>query len=381
MPIQTNLFEEEVRETPVVLSYGLGVDSTSILLRWLHEPDSRDFPLESLTVLTAMVGDEFADTKRLVETHILHRLREFRVRYVQVGRAGPLQAQGIQVLDDSREPKRLFIEGGYTLSQELQSNGTVPQVASGQRRCTHHFKGYPLTAWTDQEFGDHPVRKVIGYNADEKARALKSEGYSTDTRKGEYPLIEWEWGRKKCEEYIAQIVGETWRKSCCTFCPFAAGKPDVLDRYRESPNEAAEALFLEYVSLTLNPKMTLYSRRSLRSVLEKDGNVVALRLFQEHLNETPWAVYRVRRIVWAKGRADRKTERLQEGSRDKVVSVLLKQGAKAEGDHLRLHVRKRGETYPTIEEMLVACPAVVDDKCRPKFQENWQRMSGGGTLW
>lgn len=28
---------------PVVLSYGLGVDSTAILLRWIHEPASRDF--------------------------------------------------------------------------------------------------------------------------------------------------------------------------------------------------------------------------------------------------------------------------------------------------------------------------------------------------
>ncbi len=31
------------------------------------------------------------------------------------------------------------------------------------------------------------------------------------------------------------------------FCPFAQGKADVLNRYRESPCEAAEALFLEHV--------------------------------------------------------------------------------------------------------------------------------------
>ena len=375
-----NLFETGQEKTPVVLSYGLGVDSTSILLRWLHEPDSRDFELDKLIALTAMTGDEFESTRKLVETHILHRLRAFRVRYVQIGRIGPLQADGITILDDSREPTKLFMEGNYKLSQELQSNGTVPQVATGQRRCTAHFKGFPLTAWTDQEFGEQPVRKIIGYNADEEDRALRSEGYSTDTRLGEYPLISWGWGRKKCEGYIRQMVGETWLKSACTMCPFSGGKPEVLQRYHESPAEAAEALFIEFLALAMNERMTLFSKKSLRAVLEKNGHAEALRIFHERLAEIPWAVYRVRRLLWAKGRGDRCTERLSEGKRDQVVADLLKQGAQVEGDHVRLWVRQRGEEYPGLEEMLVACPAVVDEKSRPRFSENWDRLSGKGLF-
>jgi transposase len=41
----------------------MGVDSTALLLRWLHDPDSRDFDLDQLIVITAMTGDEFPDTR------------------------------------------------------------------------------------------------------------------------------------------------------------------------------------------------------------------------------------------------------------------------------------------------------------------------------
>lgn len=266
MPATPSLFGPDHEETPVVLSYGMGIDSTALLLRWLTEPDSRDFDLTDLTVLTAMTGDEFADIEHLVTTHILHRLREARVRFVQVARTGRLEGDGITVLDDSREPAHLHVRGPYRLSDELLAVGTVPQVAHGQRRCTHHFKGFPLTAWTRREFGDSPIRRVIGYNADEQSRADRAEGYSTDDQPFEFPLVSWGWGRERCEAHIREITGETWRKSCCVFCPFTQGKQDVLARYRESPCEAAEALFLEHVSLCINPAMTLYSSRSLPTV-------------------------------------------------------------------------------------------------------------------
>ena len=358
----------------------MGIDSTALLLRWLAEPDSRDFALADLTVLTAMTGDEFADTEHLVTTHILHRLREARVRFVQVARTGRLEGDGITVLDDSREPAQLHMRGPYRLSDELLSVGTVPQVAHGQRRCTHHFKGFPLTAWTRREFGASPIRRVIGYNADEAARADRAEGYSTDDQPFEFPLVSWGWGRERCAAYVREITSETWRKSCCVFCPFTQGKPDVLARYRESPCEAAEALFLEYVSLCMNPAMTLYGSKSLRSVIETDGNHEAVQLLEERLDAVPWAVYRVRRIVWAKGRADRRTERLSEGDRQEAGAEVIRLGGNADGGVFRLRVRERAATYPTVEEMIVAAPAVVAEKSRPSFEENWRRLTGP-TLW
>jgi hypothetical protein len=283
-----SLFDTGPEAQPVVLSYGLGVDSTALLLRWLEEAGSRDFELDKLVVLTAITGDEFPDTVRLVTSHILHRLRHYRIRYVQVARRGPSQSAGIIVHTDTRTPRKVHATTPYALSDELLAAGTVPQFVSGQRRCTHHFKGFPLTAWTNQEFGSQPIRQVLGYNADEQRRVLRAEGYTTDARHFEFPLIAWGWGREDCERYVEQITGESWRKSCCVFCPFAAGKPEVLARYRQFPAEAADALFLEYVSMTLNERMTLYPGRSLRSVLETTDNTEALRLLEARLRADDW---------------------------------------------------------------------------------------------
>ena len=38
----------------VVVSYGLGLDSTCLLLRWLTEPQTRDFDLADMVVVTGV---------------------------------------------------------------------------------------------------------------------------------------------------------------------------------------------------------------------------------------------------------------------------------------------------------------------------------------
>ncbi|WP_425607438.1 hypothetical protein [Rhodococcus pyridinivorans] len=40
----------------VIFSFGMGADSTSILLRWLEDPTSRDFELDELALITAHTG-------------------------------------------------------------------------------------------------------------------------------------------------------------------------------------------------------------------------------------------------------------------------------------------------------------------------------------
>ncbi|ART74202.1 hypothetical protein BTO20_36705 (plasmid) [Mycobacterium dioxanotrophicus] len=63
----------------MVVSYGLGLDSTCLLLRWLTEPQTRDFDLADMVVVTAMTGDEFASTARDVETFIWGQILMFTV--------------------------------------------------------------------------------------------------------------------------------------------------------------------------------------------------------------------------------------------------------------------------------------------------------------
>jgi hypothetical protein len=91
-----------------LLSYGMGVESTCILVRWIVEPETRPCPLDELIVITAQVGDEYANTGRVVELHVLPLLRKHQIRYVQVARHGHLEVEGNTILDDSRVPERVF---------------------------------------------------------------------------------------------------------------------------------------------------------------------------------------------------------------------------------------------------------------------------------
>ena len=96
--------ERKSREK-MVLTWGMGVESTAVLVRWLTDPRSRDFDLRDLIVLVSMVGNEFGSTIRDCETHVLPLLRTHGIRLVQAARAGRLQQDGIVVLDDSRRPR------------------------------------------------------------------------------------------------------------------------------------------------------------------------------------------------------------------------------------------------------------------------------------
>ena len=183
------------RTPSVVLSYGLGVDSTAILLRWLLEPASRDFDLSELVVVSAMTGDEWAQTGVDVETHLFPLLREHRVRFVQVARERrhvTKDGDGITVLDDTDQPRVLHLRGAYRLSDEMREAGTIPQTG-GARLCSVHAKGDALDPVIDRITQGQPYRHVIGFEANEPKRATKDAGYNTATRTGAYPLIEWGW--------------------------------------------------------------------------------------------------------------------------------------------------------------------------------------------
>src|SRR5262250_1190082 len=110
---------QAMKSLPVYKSYGMGVEGTAIILRWLNDPTSRDFDLSELTVITAQVGEEWDDTASDVTQYILPCLRDHGIRYVQVARAGHLEEDGIEVLDDTREPYVIYHQGVYKLSDEL----------------------------------------------------------------------------------------------------------------------------------------------------------------------------------------------------------------------------------------------------------------------
>jgi len=85
-----------------LLNWGMGVESTAILMRWMVEPRSRPFQnFRQLIVLVAQTGDEIDETKHLCETYLFPLLRQHRIRLVQVARASTSKRDGYLVLSDT----------------------------------------------------------------------------------------------------------------------------------------------------------------------------------------------------------------------------------------------------------------------------------------
>jgi hypothetical protein len=373
---------------PVVLSWGLGVESTAILLRWLElgavvlDDQTPPTPLSDLIVITAMTGDEWPDTKAVVETHALPRLVAAGVRFVQVARAGPAQSDGVVTLADSRQPTVLHIAGaGWALSDELLAAGTVPQVAS-RRLCSLKWKGWPLDTWLAAEMAGRPYRHVIGFNRDETGRAERDRSYSSVERASRYPLIDWDWTRADCETYLAGATGVAhWPKSCCTYCPFA--RDHHLDRYRRFPHAGADAMFLEHVAVAANPRAALFGSKSVRALVTADANSDALAELQGRLAAVEHAVYDVRRVYPARGLAARSVTAVMVGTRAQAEEWLAARvqpdsDTDRDGEHgtvTRNWLERRADTYPSVERFLVVAPHVIADKQRPGFDAAWQRAT------
>ena len=389
-----------------ILSYGMGVESSAILARWVREPATRPCRLDDLIVITSQVGDEYEDTGRDVTAYILPLMRQHRIRYVQVARRGHLEADGITVLDDSRRPETVFLKGDYKLSDELSRNGTVPQFG-GVHRCALKFKAWVIERWLEEHLGG-PARHAFGYNADEGKRIVKSDSatseriafgfnaeeteriersreYNTQSRQAFYPLREWGWNRQACVDYLASVFGIEWQRSACVYCPFNALGPTGLDRQRIHADQVGDAMAMEHVSLALNPRGTLYKKHSLIELAVTSSYDAAIARYNLRLRSGTWAVYRVRRIYAARGRADRAVEKLaafadQESAENRLQQLAAELELSVErlrGIPYVFRERRSESVFPTREDFLTVAPAAVDDKARyglPWFEQKWTAL-------
>jgi hypothetical protein len=387
---QTSTESTRERLASVVLSYGMGVDSTAILLRWLREPETCPCSLDELVIIIAMVGDEPDDTRVLVESHVLPLLREHGIRLVQVARDAH---RHMVLLDDSTAPARLHYEGAYRLSDEMEAAGTIPFQCS--RSCSQHAKGEPLDAWLKGEFKGAKFTHVIGFNAEEEKRANRDEGYTTDkkiARSPSYPLIDWGWDRDECEQYIEQAVGEPWAKSCCSYCPFTDGRTEHMTRLEAQPDLTAEALMMEYRARALNAKALLYQHHSLVTRCQAEGHEEALSIWQSTLAVTDWTLYRVSRVWkhWTSTskktglptegwNAARRVQHLVVGTRDECEAALRSLAGDAdvqeEDGLVRVVLAQREPKTEGKDDMLAVGPAGAVAKVNISF-DKWADEQG-----
>lgn len=390
-PIQDTLFTTPPRTAPPsnVLSWGLGVDSSAILVRWLDDPSTRDFELDDLVVVVSHTGDEYHSTLRDAEQVVLPLLARHRVRLVEVARTRrntTAAGEGVGVLSDTTAPVRLHADQGYALSDELLSAATVPQL--GSRRCSLRAKGAVLDPVIANLTGGQPYRHYLGFETGELRRAERDAGYNTDLRTGTYPLLSWKWSRQDALDYLQRTTGRAFYKSACTYCPFQfsskTGIAAALQRFREEPRAAAHALYLEHIAACFNPRQGLLAQGRLRDAVEAAGLHEVLDLYARHLADQEHGLYEVRRVATPRRAATpaiaRSVRRLYRGSATQLHARLAAMEGPLEttSDGITRSWRHhRGADAPWLEHFFVVAPTVgVDDKQRPGFEAAFSAVSG-----
>lgn len=227
---------------PLVVSYGLGVDSTALLvgLAALVRDGRREF--RPSTILFADVGaekDESYDYMELMNEWLLS------VGFPEV-----------TIVGWATEHTAKGYGAARTLEQQCLINQTMPSISAskfGASLCSVLWKQDVMNRWMElvsglleQRRGEGwftkhggQIVKAIGYDADETKRAQKGT-FRVDQElrslkdKGRdpiyeywYPLQSWKWDRARCIAEIEAAIGKVPPKSSCTFCG-AMRRPELL---------------------------------------------------------------------------------------------------------------------------------------------------------
>jgi hypothetical protein len=242
---------------PLVLSYGMGVDSTAVLIGWRclgRRPD---------LIMFADVGSEHDST--------------YRYRAVI---DDWLAAVGFPALTVVRYRPR---HGRYTtLVEDCLVKGVLPSLAYGSKACSQKWKVEPqnaflrrwrpaIAAWSYGQRLEH----AIGYDAGPKDMRRGGDCADTALERFTYPLREWGWCRDRCkaeiasDELLSAIAGRHGipavpTKSACICCP--STQPHEVDEMAaREPVGLAAALAVEAAALPTLKTLDGLWRRNTRS--------------------------------------------------------------------------------------------------------------------
>ena len=205
---------------PLVIAYGLGVDSTAALVRLRQEHIRPDL------ILFADVGFERQETYAFLPV-IQDWLRRADFPEVTVVKYCPSDTK--------------WWPPYATLEENCLTNATLPSLAFGFKSCSLKWKVTPQNKFTDgwalaQECWARggKVHKVIGYDASPKDRKRFAHAVGMEDPQYEYwyPLIDWDMHRDACKEVIRAAGLPVPPKSACIACP--ATQPDELREFRKS---------------------------------------------------------------------------------------------------------------------------------------------------
>lgn len=239
--------------TPLVVSYGAGVDSTAMLVAMRQRDIVPDL------ILFADPGAEWPETYSYLFA-IQPWLERVSFPPLQVVRYIPTRAPY------------------SSLEGNCLSNETLPSLAFGGHSCSLKWKAAAqekyLKAWAparrawasggvivraigyDDSAADHrrvarqagKVTMAIGLDDSPRDRTRSARRYATRVDNELfhywYPLQDWGIDRARCVEIITAAGLPVPHKSSCVFCP-AMKKPEILELAERHPHLAARAVALE----------------------------------------------------------------------------------------------------------------------------------------
>jgi hypothetical protein len=240
-------------DCPLVVAYGLGVNSTAMLVEFAARGIRPDL------ILFADTGGEKPETYAYLRV-----IRPFLARAgfpdVTVVRYRPVRAPY------------------HTLEQQCLHTATLPSLAYGGKTCSLKYKRQPQDDFILSVYPEPRVRgaggrvvRALGYDAGECRRVVKALGLdasegprvrwqtrpppagkklSRDQRLDRdyfiywYPLFEWGYDRRRCQAVIVAAGLPVPMKSACWFCP-ASKKHEIAWLGEHHPELLERALAIE----------------------------------------------------------------------------------------------------------------------------------------
>jgi hypothetical protein len=210
---------------PLVVAYGLGVDSTALLVELARRGIRPDL------ILFADTGGEKPQT----------------YAYLPVIQQYLARAGFPQVVVVRYRPKWAAYT---TLEGQCLHTGTLPSLAYGGKSCSLKYKRTPQDQFV-RRWGPArecwrrggKVLKAIGYDAG--PADSRRHRYAEDNRyRYWYPLAEWGYDRDRCVQVITNAGLPVPMKSACYFCP-ASKKAEILWLREQHPDLLERALQIE----------------------------------------------------------------------------------------------------------------------------------------
>lgn len=222
---------------PLVVAYGMGVDSTAMLIGMQQRGIRPDL------VIWADTGDEKPET----------------YAYRPVINAW-LASVGFPLVTVVKNPRP--VSGDKSLSESLLRNGQLPALAIGKHQCSIVWKIDPqdayMKAWEPAQRAWELALDVIvciGYDNGPRDSCRMSKAYAK-ARPGyrnEFPLIGWGWDREECVRQIQAAGLPVPMKSACFHCP--ASKPHEIVWLRDTHPALFERALL--IERTAEPKAAI----------------------------------------------------------------------------------------------------------------------------